>query len=167
MSIVVVDASALVALLLDRGSVGEWVADRLRGSVIAAPHLVTFETSNIIRRHLAAKIVTLDAARNANRFLRDLPMELWPHEPLADRVWELRANLTSYDASYVALAELLAAPVVTLDKRLASVKRIRCAVLTPPGSDPPSRTDDDRGLADEVPSPERGLVAPPNVSSID
>ena len=133
MSIVVVDASALVALLLDRGSVGEWVADQLRASVIAAPHLVTFETSNIIRRHLAAKIVTLDAARNANRFLRDLQMELWPYESLADRVWELRANLTSYDASYVALAELLAAPVVTLDKRLASVKRLRCAVLTPPG----------------------------------
>jgi predicted nucleic acid-binding protein len=133
MSIVVVDASALVALLLDRGSMGEWVTDHLRGQVIAAPHLVTFETANIIRRHLSAKIVTLDAARNANRFLRDLQIELWPYEPLADRVWELRTNLTSYDASYVALAELLAAPVITLDKRLASVKRLRCAVPEPPG----------------------------------
>lgn len=133
MSVVVVDASALVALLLDRGSMGEWVADQLRRQVIAAPHLVSFETSNIIRRHLAAKLVTLDAARTANRFLRDLNIELWPYQPVAERAWELRSNLTTYDAAYVALAELLSAPVITLDKRLAAVKRLRCAVLTPPG----------------------------------
>ena len=133
MSIVVVDASALVALLLDNGFAGEWVAEQLRGRAIAAPHLVTFETANIIRRHLAAKLVTPDAARNANRFLRDLQIELWPYEPLAERSWELRSNLTTYDAAYVALAELLSAPVITLDKRLAAVKRLRCAVLTPPG----------------------------------
>ncbi len=133
MSIVVVDASALVALLLDNGFVGEWVADQLRGRVIAAPHVVTFETANIIRRHLAAKLVTLDAARTANRFLRDLQIELWPHEPLAERAWELRSNLTTYDAAYVALAELLSAPVITLDKRLAATKRVRCPILTPPG----------------------------------
>lgn len=133
MSIVVVDASALVALLLDHGSMGEWVADQLRSQVIAAPHLVSFETSNIIRRHLAAKLVTLDAARTANRFLRDLNIELWPYQPVAERAWELRSNLTTYDAAYVALAELLSAPVITLDKRLAAVKRLRCAVLTPPG----------------------------------
>lgn len=133
MPIVVVDGSALVALLLDHGSMGEWVADHLRGQVIAAPHLVSFETSNIVRRHLAAKLVTLDAARTANRFLRDLNIELWPYEPLAERAWELRPNLTTYDAAYVALAELLSAPVITLDKRIASVKRLRCTVLTPPG----------------------------------
>lgn len=133
MSIVVVDASALVALLLDNGSVGEWVADQLRGHVIAAPHLVCFETANIVRRHLAAKFVTLDVARTANRFLRDLPIELWPYEPLAERAWELRPNLTMYDATYVALAELLCAPVITLDNRIAAVKRVRCTVLTPPG----------------------------------
>ncbi len=66
-------------------------------------------------------------------WLRDLNIELWPYEPLADRVWELRANLTSYDASSVALAELLAAPVGTVDKRIAATKRLRCAVISPPG----------------------------------
>ncbi len=136
MSVAVVDASALVALFLDVGELGTWVADELRGHRVAAPHLVMFETANVIRRHLAARLVTLDAARHANRFLSTLDIELWPYEALAERAWELRSNLTTYDASYVALAELLSAPVITLDGRIAAVERLRCPVRTPPRPNP-------------------------------
>jgi predicted nucleic acid-binding protein len=129
---VVLDASALVALLLDSGPTGTWVAGQLFGSDLAAPHLVMFETANVIRRHTAAKLISLDKAQHANAHLASLAIALWPFEPLADRVWELRSNLTSYDASYVALAESLQAPFVTLDVKIAKVKKLRCKVLTPP-----------------------------------
>lgn len=134
MPVVVVDASALVALFVDQGETGTWVADELRGHTIAAPHLVMFETANVIRRHLAAKLITLGAARHADRFLRSFNIELWPFEALSERAWELRANLTTYDASYVALAEKLGGSVVTLDRRIAAVKRLRCPIHTPPGA---------------------------------
>jgi predicted nucleic acid-binding protein len=129
---IVVDASALVALLLDSGAAGTWVATSLFGSDLAAPHLVMFETANIIRRHCAAKLISIESARHANTHLARLAVSLWPFEPLAERVWELRSNLTSYDASYVALAESLGATFVTLDTKIAAVKRLRCKVATPP-----------------------------------
>ena len=63
--------------------------------------------------------------------LLDLPIELWPYEPLAQRAWELRGNASVDDASYVALAELVDAPLVTLDAKLAGAPGIRCRVLAP------------------------------------
>jgi predicted nucleic acid-binding protein len=57
-----------------------------------------------------------------------LPVELWPYAPLAERVWELRENITSYDASYVALAELLDTTLVTIDGRLAKAPGPRCRI---------------------------------------
>jgi predicted nucleic acid-binding protein len=62
----------------------------------------------------------------------ELPVELWPHEVLAARIWQLRRNLTSYDAAYVALAETIDAPLVTLDRRIQRVPDIGCTVDTPP-----------------------------------
>jgi predicted nucleic acid-binding protein len=131
---IVCDASVLVALLLDNGPDGQWVTETLAGSDLAAPNLVQFESANIIRRHELAGIIGTDQAAQAHADLLDLAIELWPYELLAARARELRHNLSSYDASYVALAELIGAMLVTLDERIAGAPGLRCTVTTPSAS---------------------------------
>ena len=128
---VVCDASALVALLLDAGPDGRWAVDALAGADIAAPSLLMFESSNIIRRHELAGLVSVDQAAQTHADMLDLAIEPWPYELLASRAWALRRNLSSYDASYVALAELTGATLVTLDRRIRRAPDLRCAIATP------------------------------------
>lgn len=128
---VVCDASALTALLIDSGPDGTWVADTLRDVDLAAPSLVGFETANIIRRHELASRISADQAAQAHADLLDLAIEHWPYELLAGRAWRLRENLSIYDAGYVALAELLGATLVTLDRCIARAPGPRCAIATP------------------------------------
>lgn len=118
---------------------GQWATERLSGVDLAAPSLVTFEASNIIRRHEIAGLVSSDQAAQAHADLLELTIEHWPYELLGPRVWELRTSLTSYDASYVAVAELTTAPLVTLDPRIARAPSIRCLVATPPPALRPSQ----------------------------
>lgn len=127
----VCDASAVVALLLDSGPDGRWVTDTLAGAVLIAPALMPFETSNIIRRHEMAGLVSTDQAAQAHADLLDLSIEQWPYDLIGPRVWELRKNLSSYDASYVAVAEFTNAPLLTLDRRIGRAPNLRCAVVTP------------------------------------
>ncbi len=126
---VVIDASALVALLVDAGPAGQWVSSTVTGMTLTAPELALYEASNILRRHQLAGMLDGTQASLAHQDLLALAMDLWPYRPLAERVWELRGNLTSYDGSYVALAELLNAPLVTLDARLANAPGPRCEIL--------------------------------------
>ncbi len=128
---VVCDASALVALLLDSGPDGRWVTEALRGTDLLAPTLLGFEAANIIRRHELAGLVSNDQAAQAHVDLLELAIELWPYEVLASRAWALRQNLSTYDASYVALAELVDATLVTLDRRISGAPGLRCTVATP------------------------------------
>lgn len=128
---VVCDASAVVALLLDGGPDGRWATDTLTGADLAAPSLLPFEAANILRRHELAKLITADQAAQAHADLLDLAIEHWPYELLASRAWQLRQNLTTYDASYVALAELLDVGLVTLDRRISRAPDLRCTVATP------------------------------------
>lgn len=128
---VVCDASAVVALLLDGGPDGAWAATALAPAQLAAPSLIAFETANILRRQELAGNVSADQAAQAHRDLLDLAIELWPYELVAARAWELRHNLSSYDASYVALAELLGATLITLDRGIAQAPGVRCIVATP------------------------------------
>lgn len=106
------------------------MTDTLSGAGLVAPSLVMFEASNIIRRHEMAELVSADQAAQAHVDLLDLSIELWPYELLGLRVWELRKNLSSYDASYVAVAELSGAPLVTLDRRISRAPNLRCKVTT-------------------------------------
>ena len=131
MNLRVVDASALVALLLDGGPTGRRVAEELAGAALLAPSLVGFEAANIIRRHELADLVGSDQAAQAHADLLDLAIEHWPYEPLAARAWQLRRNLSTYDASYVALAELTGAILVTLDRSISGAPGLRCTVATP------------------------------------
>ena len=131
MTRVVCDASALVAVLLDSGPDGQWATDALGGGPLAAPSLVRFEVANVVRRHELARMVSADQAAQAHADLLDLAIEEWPYELLAARTWELRRNLSSYDASYVAVAEVADATLITLDRRIAAAPGVRCAVATP------------------------------------
>jgi predicted nucleic acid-binding protein len=128
---VVCDASALVALLLDGGPAGRWATEALSGAELVAPDLVAFEAANIIRRHELTGIIGADQAVQAHGDLLDLAIELWPYALLAARAWQLREHLSIYDASYVAVAELTEATLVTLDRRIAGAPGLRCAVATP------------------------------------
>ncbi len=126
----VVDASVLVAWLVDDGPVGQWAEAIVARGEIAAPHLVVAECANILRRAVLAGDVTADVASLAHADLLDLRMELVPYAPLASRVWALRSNLTVYDAWYVALAEALSCPLVTLDHKLSRATGPRCRFVT-------------------------------------
>lgn len=132
---VVCDASALVALLVDAGRDGRWATQQLTAARLLAPDLALFEAANVLRRTTMADQLDQAQAAQAHADLLALPIELWPYEPLAPRAWELRANLSTYDASYVALAELQDAPLVTLDRRITGAPGLRCRVLTPPFTD--------------------------------
>lgn len=127
----VCDASAVIAVLLDSGSDGEWATAQLADAELFAPTLLPYECANVIRRAESSGAISADQAVQAHTDLLDLAIELWPYDPLATRGWELRANLSSYDAAYVALAEILAVPLVTLDLRILRAPGITCAVSVP------------------------------------
>ena len=124
---VVIDASAAVAMLVDAGPAGEWAASQAIGARLAAPDFLPYEAGNIPRRHVLA--LDFSAATLAHSDLIALPFDLCRYTALAERAWALRGDLTVYDAAYVALAELLGVPPVTLDARLARAPGPRCQVL--------------------------------------
>jgi predicted nucleic acid-binding protein len=128
----VVDASAMVALIADDEDLGEWVRRAVGRRRIAAPRLMAFEASNAFRRRQLGGALDAGSATTMHSSLCTMRIMHWPHGRLAARAWELRKSVTYYDASYVALAELLDAPLVTLDRRLAQAHGPRCAFLTPP-----------------------------------
>jgi predicted nucleic acid-binding protein len=128
----VVDASVVVAGLTDNGADGRWAESLLAGEPLAAPHLMPVEAANILRRAALADDITADMSSLAHADLLDLRVEFFPYQPCAARIWELRENVTCYDGWYVAIAELLHAPLATLDGRLANSAGPRCQFLVPP-----------------------------------
>ena len=128
----VLDASVVVAALVDGGVTGEWARQVVGAGRLAAPHLMPVEVANILRRAATAGTVSADSAALAHQELMSLPVQLFPYGPCAGRVWELRSNLTAYDAWYVALAESLGARLATLDARLSRASGPQTVFLTPP-----------------------------------
>ena len=118
---IVIDASAFIELLLGTAS-GDNIARRLSGPANdrCAPHLLDVEVAQVLRRFERRGALTAERCREALRDLSDFPLRRYPHPALLPRIWELRKNLTAYDATYIALAEALDAPLVTCDRRLTN-----------------------------------------------
>lgn len=114
---IVLDASAVVELVLGRG-VSE-LRTRARGQSLHAPYVIEVETLQAIRNAVRRDAVSDSGAALARANLSSLTLVLYPHRPVMERIWELRHTHSAYDASYIALAELLPAPLVTCDARLA------------------------------------------------
>ena len=129
----VIDASVLVAALIDSGPDGVWAESMLAEDALISPELVLVEASNILRRLEQAGQISRSEATGAHNDLLRLDLELFPFTPFAQRVWELRDNLTSYDGWYVALAEVLDCPLVTLDRRLSRASGPTCEFISPGG----------------------------------
>jgi predicted nucleic acid-binding protein len=128
---VVVDASVLIKALLSTGPDGEWAEAVVAGDSVHAPELALAEATNVLRRLELAGTITTAEANAAHEDLLQLNIELFSFAPFAERVWELRHNLTSYDAWYVALAEALRLPLATFDERIAKAGGSNCEFLTP------------------------------------
>ena len=124
----VIDASVLAVGLLDDGPDGDMIRGRLRGERLAAPALIDLEVASVWRG--LARGGHLDARRVGRALddLQDLPIQRVAHTRFLARCWELRDNLTIYDAAYVALAEALQAPLLTGDQRLARAPGPRCSI---------------------------------------
>ena len=126
---IVVDASAIIELLF-RSPLGARVEARLFDSAAAlhAPQLLDVEVIQVLRRFESRGELTSRLGAEALRILEAMPMPRHPHEPLVQRIWSLRANLTAYDGVYVALAEALGAVLVTCDVRLGRSPGLRASV---------------------------------------
>jgi predicted nucleic acid-binding protein len=126
--VLVVDASVLAPVVADDGPDGTGFRDRLRGETLVGPDLLRLDVVSVLRRQLRTGELTDEQAAAAMQDALDLLLRVVPTAPLLPRVWELRENLSSYDACYVALAEALDAPLLTADRRLANAPGVRCRV---------------------------------------
>jgi len=116
-----VDSSAVLEVLL-RSQTGLEIEKRIFSpqETLYAPHLLDLEVAQVLRRYCASGEMDAERGREALRDLADIPINRYPHDVFLPRIWELRPNMTAYDAAYVALAETLPAPLLTRDTRLAS-----------------------------------------------
>lgn len=126
---IVADASAALAALLNAGPARKSLASEQ----LHVPHLIDSEIANGLRGLVARREVTAGAGWGALDAWRRMGMVRYPVAGTFGRIWQLRDNLSAYDASYVALAELLDCPLVTIDRRLSRAVGIRCPVTVVPG----------------------------------
>lgn len=124
----VVDTSAVLAALVARQPAAGLVQRLAQDGDLHAPHLIDTEILHALRQLTIGKEISEDRAADARSDFAELALVRYPHQPLSDRVWELRHNLTAYDATFVALAEAIGAPLVTCDARLASAPEHRAHI---------------------------------------
>ena len=116
---IVVDTSAVIGVLTGQPRVARLVDRVINDGDLHAPHLIDVEFQHALRRLVVAGAINDDRAADARTDFADLTIVRYPHVSLADRMWELRHNVTSYDAAFLVLAEAIGAPLVTCDARLA------------------------------------------------
>lgn len=126
---IVADASAVLELLL-RTPAGDAVQARIftPEETLHAPHLLDVEVAQVLRRYHLAGHLGAERGRQALQDLADLDIVRYPHDVFLERIWELRSHVSAYDALYLALAEVLGAPLLTLDRRLARARGHRARV---------------------------------------
>ena len=127
----VIDASVLVAALIDTGPDGRWAVSLFSRGGLTGPEILPAETSSALRRLELSGRISAAEATMAYGDLQRLDLELFPFGPLAHRIWDLRHSVTIYDAWYVALAEALEYPLATLDKKLMGANGAGCEFLVP------------------------------------
>lgn len=127
---IVLDASAVVAVLLDPGPGAERIRERIEspGESLHVPHLMDLEVLHALRRQALRGVLSTARGTEALEDLSNIMFVRYSHTSFMQRMWELRENVTAYDAAYVALAEALDAPLATMDERLAQAPGIRAAV---------------------------------------
>ncbi len=131
----VVDASCLYEVVADAAQAEQVRAQLALDPDHAAPHVVDVEVLSVVRRdHLLGRL-DATAARQAVEDLHDWPGERFGHRSLLERAWELRSTVRTWDAMYVALAEVLDAPLLTLDQRLGRVQGLACPIVVIDGSE--------------------------------
>ena len=129
---IVVDASAVVALLTDEGRLGQFVAATLTANETAYPSLMPYEVVSALRSLCMRGALADSVADQALRNITTFPGIGFEFEELARRAWQLRHNLTIYDAAYVALAEMIDCPLLTLDRRLVAATGTQCRFVDLP-----------------------------------
>lgn len=125
----VVDSSVLIEALIPEGRLHRDAQNAVLAGGMVAPELVDVEVVSGLRGLVRAGAISVREARQAVIALGAWPLTRRPHLPLLPRIWQLRDNLTAYDASYVALAEALGCPLVTADARLAAAPGARCEIV--------------------------------------
>lgn len=125
---IVVDASVALEIVIGTATGQALASDVLSSEEIHAPHLLDIEVAHVLRGYVRRRELTEVRADAALATLTDLPVERHPHDFLLPRMWSLRANLTGYDAAYVALAEILDVPLWTRDRRIAAAPGVRARV---------------------------------------
>ncbi|WP_041790001.1 type II toxin-antitoxin system VapC family toxin [Microlunatus phosphovorus] len=131
---IVADASVVIAALVDENRSGAWARSRLLKDKdkTAVPDLLYLEVASAVRRLEQRGELTARRAAAAMEDLMALPLQVARLRTLLPRCWELRHNLTPYDAAYVTLAEFSESPLVTADRRLAAAAGPRCKIELPP-----------------------------------
>jgi predicted nucleic acid-binding protein len=127
----VVDASVVVLTVQTSTEHEVWAQQLFHGRDIVAPHILPAEVTNYFRRAERSGALPGGIASLAQADVSSLEIQFLPYEPFADRIWELRHNVSPYDAWYVAIAELLDAELATVDQRLARATGPRCRFVTP------------------------------------
>jgi predicted nucleic acid-binding protein len=128
--LIVLDASAVVAVLVGQGQVAELIREKIGipDQSLHVPHVMDLEVLHALRRQILLGTLSRERSSEALDDLKNITFVRYPHAAFVDRIWSLKGNLTAYDAAYIALAEALDAPLVTMDARLARAPGIRAVV---------------------------------------
>jgi predicted nucleic acid-binding protein len=127
--VIVLDAGAMVEVLLGSAS-GLRIRERLRRHRLCVPQLIDLEVASVLRKLALHTVITTRRAGEALQDFQRVRLARYAHTPLLDRVWALRNNVTAYDAAYIALAESLSLPLITIDGPLARSSGHRARVET-------------------------------------